>query len=93
MSVNIVNEDAEEIIKRALEKLGIDVVQPWPGTDFDMTGDSGKALLGELRNSVRDIFVIQSNAETKKAHQMVLVQRTSFSNITSNGVARNRSTR
>lgn len=50
LSVNIVNEDAEEIIRRALEILGVDEVQSWPGTDFDMTGDSGKALLGEYRD-------------------------------------------
>lgn len=49
MSVNIVNEDAEEIIKRALEKVDIDEVQGWPGTDFDMTTDSGKALLGKYQ--------------------------------------------
>lgn len=47
MSVNIVNEDAEEIIKRALETADVDEVQSWPGTDFDMTADAGKALLGE----------------------------------------------
>ena len=45
MSVNIVNEDAEEIIKRALEMVHVDEVQSWPGTDFDMTSDGGKALL------------------------------------------------
>ena len=48
MSVNIVNEDAEEIIKRALENIDVDEVQEWPGTDFDMTTDSGKALLGKM---------------------------------------------
>jgi hypothetical protein len=47
MSVNIVNEDAEEIIKRALEMVEADKVQSWPGTDFDTTSDGGKALLGE----------------------------------------------
>jgi hypothetical protein len=49
LSVNIVNEDAEEIIARALDKVKVDEVQGWPGTDFDMTGDAGKALLGELQ--------------------------------------------
>jgi hypothetical protein len=48
MSVNIVNEDAEEIIRRALEKVDVDGVQGWPGTDFDMTSDGGRALLGEF---------------------------------------------
>jgi hypothetical protein len=50
ISMNVINEEAEEIIKFALETVHIDDVQPWPGTDFDMTGDAGKALLGELFN-------------------------------------------
>lgn len=43
-----VNEDAEEIIKRALEDSDVDEVQGWPGTDFDMKSDAGKALLGRF---------------------------------------------
>lgn len=48
MSVNIVNEDAEEIIKRALDTIDADEVRGWPGVDFDMATDAGKALLGNL---------------------------------------------
>lgn len=55
MSVNIVNEDAEEIIKRALEQAEVDDVQGWPGTDFDMTSDGGKALLG--KSDFREYFL------------------------------------
>jgi hypothetical protein len=47
MSMNIVNKDVEDIIKRALETAHLDDVQAWPGTDFDMMSDAGKALLGE----------------------------------------------
>jgi hypothetical protein len=47
ISMNVINEDAEEIIKRALKTVHVEDVQPWPGTDFDMMGDAGKALLGE----------------------------------------------
>lgn len=50
MSVNIVNEDAEEIIKRALAEVDADEVQGWPGIDFDMKTDGGKALLGKLES-------------------------------------------
>ena len=45
--MNVINENVEEIIKRALETVHVKYVQPWPGTDFDMMGDAGKALLGE----------------------------------------------
>lgn len=48
ISVNIVNEDVEEITKRALRKANVDEVQLWLGTDFDTTGDAGKTLVGKL---------------------------------------------
>ena len=47
ISMNVINEDAEEIIKRALETVHVKDVQAWPGTDFDMMGDVGKALLSK----------------------------------------------
>ncbi|KAJ4341960.1 Mitochondrial import inner membrane translocase subunit tim8 [Ascochyta clinopodiicola] len=50
MAVNIVSENTEEIIKRALEMANVGEVKPWPGTDFDMVGDAGKALLGNAIN-------------------------------------------
>lgn len=50
ISMNITNEDAGEIIKRALETAHTDKVQTWPGTDFDMKDDAGKALLGKWFN-------------------------------------------
>jgi hypothetical protein len=51
MSINVVNEDAEEVIRRTLENLDVDEVQPWPGTDLDISSDAGKALLGMLVDS------------------------------------------
>lgn len=48
--MNVINENVEEIIKRALETVHVKDVQAWPGTDFDMMGDAGKALLGESFN-------------------------------------------
>jgi hypothetical protein len=63
ISMNVINEDAEEIINRALETVHVDDVQPWPGTDFDMMDDAGKALLGEsfdplLQNSIASFYAL-----------------------------------
>ncbi|KAF1360403.1 hypothetical protein EJ07DRAFT_114939 [Lizonia empirigonia] len=63
MSVNIVNEDAEEIIKRALETVDVDEVQPWPGTDFDTTADAGKALLGSPNGLGAAYFLLQHHKQ------------------------------
>ncbi|KAF9699865.1 hypothetical protein EKO04_002094 [Ascochyta lentis] len=63
MSVNIVNEDAEEIIKHALQMVDVDEVQPWPGTDFDMTGDAGKALLGSPNGLGAAYFLLQHHKQ------------------------------
>lgn len=46
MSVNIVNEDVEDIIKLALKQAKIEEAQGRPSTEFDTTSDRGKALLG-----------------------------------------------
>ncbi|KAG9204157.1 hypothetical protein G6514_001795 [Epicoccum nigrum] len=59
VSMNIVNEDAEDIIKRALETVHLDDVQAWPGTDFDMMSDAVKALLASPVGLGAAYFLLQ----------------------------------
>ncbi|KAF1932409.1 uncharacterized protein M421DRAFT_403266 [Didymella exigua CBS 183.55] len=67
MSVNIVNEDADEIIKRALKKVNVDEVEGWPGTDFDTTTDAGKALLGSPNGLGAAYFLLQHHKQLGSA--------------------------
>ncbi|KAJ4382935.1 Mitochondrial import inner membrane translocase subunit tim8 [Didymella sp. IMI 355093] len=67
LSINIVNEDAEEIIRRALETFDVDDVHGWPRTDFDTTTDAGKALLGSPNGLGAAYFLLQHHKQLGSA--------------------------
>ncbi|KAH7091636.1 hypothetical protein FB567DRAFT_436058 [Paraphoma chrysanthemicola] len=59
LSVNVINEDGQAIITKALGGFP----EPWPGKDFSPTTDAGKALLGSPNGIAAGFFLAQHKTQ------------------------------
>ena len=63
--MDVENEDSEQIIARALNKMNREIGE-WPGVTFDMDTEAGQAILGSPNGAVFAWFLIQHKAQLGK---------------------------